>query len=108
MRHRGHSELSGDYIVEDAEGEGGQTFRRLIFLSNQNIVQSEVRLVAAPSGKCIVKSVVLVVTRKAPVEVSSPQPRLSASMLVLCLGVKSHKKSTSGGVYIPCIYTHAR
>ena len=94
MCHRGHSELSGDYIVEDAEGEGGQTFRRLIFLSNQNIVQSEVRLVAAPSGECIVKSVILV-TRKVPVEVSSPQPLLSASMLVLCLVVMSQKKAGS-------------
>lgn len=51
IRHRGRSELSGDYIVEDAEGEGGDTFRRLIFLTNQNIVQSEVRLVAPSSEK---------------------------------------------------------
>jgi hypothetical protein len=36
--------------VEDAEGDGGHMFRRLIFLSNQNIVQSEVRLIALPSA----------------------------------------------------------
>jgi len=31
--------------VEDVDGDGGQTFRRLIFLSNKNVVQSEARLV---------------------------------------------------------------
>ncbi|XP_070177056.1 eEF1A lysine and N-terminal methyltransferase-like isoform X2 [Littorina saxatilis] len=51
VRHRGHSQMSGDYIVEDAEGEADQTFRRLVFLANQNLVQSEVRLVAPPSEK---------------------------------------------------------
>lgn len=51
VRHRGHSQMSGDYIVEDAEGEADQTFRRLVFLANQNLVQSEVRLVAPPSGE---------------------------------------------------------
>lgn len=44
IRHRGESALSGSYVVEDAEGEGGCTFRRLIFLSSQNVVQSEARL----------------------------------------------------------------
>ena len=51
VRYRGRSELSGDYVVEDVEGDGGQTFRRLIFLSDPNLVQSEVRLVTAPSGE---------------------------------------------------------
>ncbi|XP_076436288.1 eEF1A lysine and N-terminal methyltransferase-like [Babylonia areolata] len=51
VRHRGHSELSGDYIVEDTDGDGGHIFRRLIFLTNQNVVQSEVRLLGSSSGK---------------------------------------------------------
>ncbi|XP_025112639.1 methyltransferase-like protein 13 isoform X2 [Pomacea canaliculata] len=50
VRHRGNSELSGGYVVEDFEDEDGQVFRRLIFLTNQNVVQSEVRLVAPHSS----------------------------------------------------------
>lgn len=44
--HEGYSELSGDYVVEDVDGDGGQKFRRLIFLSNKNVVQSEARLIS--------------------------------------------------------------
>ncbi|XP_044158036.1 eEF1A lysine and N-terminal methyltransferase [Bufo gargarizans] len=44
VQYRGRSELSGDYVVEDVRGDGTSYFRRLIFLSNQNVVQSEVRL----------------------------------------------------------------
>ncbi|KAL8562381.1 hypothetical protein ACOMHN_066095 [Nucella lapillus] len=51
VRHRGHSDLSGDYIIEDAEGDGGQRLRRLLFLTNQNLVQSEVRLLSRSSGQ---------------------------------------------------------
>lgn len=40
----GHSELSGDYIVEDVVADEGQTFRRLIFTSCPNVIQSEARL----------------------------------------------------------------
>ena len=38
--HEGNSVLSGDYVVEDGDGDG-----RLIFLSNKNVVKSEARLV---------------------------------------------------------------
>lgn len=44
--HEGNSELSGDFVVEDVDGDGGHKYRRLIFLSNRNVVQSEARLVA--------------------------------------------------------------
>ncbi|KAM5148382.1 eEF1A lysine and N-terminal methyltransferase isoform 2-T2 [Mantella aurantiaca] len=44
VQYRGRSELSGEYVVEDARGDGTSYFRRLIFLSNQNVVQSETRL----------------------------------------------------------------
>ena len=44
----GKSEWCGEYVVEDVTGEsegGGQTtLRRLVFLDNPNVVQSEVRL----------------------------------------------------------------
>ena len=43
--YEGNSQLSGDYVVEDVDGDGGQKFRRLIFLNNKNVVQSEARLV---------------------------------------------------------------
>lgn len=37
----GKSELSGDYIVEEIKGADNKIFRRLIFLSNQFVIQSE-------------------------------------------------------------------
>lgn len=45
IRHQDHSPLSGDYVVEDVQGDNGHYFRRLIFLSSRNVVQSEARLV---------------------------------------------------------------
>ncbi|XP_023235976.1 methyltransferase-like protein 13 [Centruroides sculpturatus] len=42
--YNGKSELSGEYIIEDVQGEGKQTFRRLVFLQNQYVIQSEARL----------------------------------------------------------------
>ncbi|KAJ8300922.1 hypothetical protein KUTeg_022441 [Tegillarca granosa] len=39
----GCSDLSGQYVIEDVESDRGETYRRLIFLTNQNIVQSEAR-----------------------------------------------------------------
>ncbi|NWS75712.1 MET13 protein, partial [Crotophaga sulcirostris] len=46
VRHRASSALSGDYVVEDVRGDGTCCFRRLIFLCNRNVVQSEARLLA--------------------------------------------------------------
>jgi len=43
-RHRGMSSLSGEFVVEDVD-VGGDLYRRLIFFSNKNLVQSEARLV---------------------------------------------------------------
>ncbi|XP_048833343.1 eEF1A lysine and N-terminal methyltransferase isoform X2 [Brienomyrus brachyistius] len=51
---RGVSTLSGEYSVEDVRGEDGFLYRRLVFLDNAGVVQSENRLRApapAPSGK---------------------------------------------------------
>ncbi|XP_041780407.1 eEF1A lysine and N-terminal methyltransferase homolog [Anopheles merus] len=42
--HTGRSELSGEYVVEEIAGENGRLFRRLVFLSNQAVVQSEAAL----------------------------------------------------------------
>lgn len=39
--HRGNSKFSGDYVVEDVAMESGEIFRRLIFLNNEFVIQSE-------------------------------------------------------------------
>ncbi|XP_053178130.1 eEF1A lysine and N-terminal methyltransferase [Scomber japonicus] len=44
---RGVSELSGEYCVENVRGEDGELYRRLVFLSNAALVQSESRLVSS-------------------------------------------------------------
>ncbi|XP_023366553.1 methyltransferase-like protein 13 isoform X2 [Otolemur garnettii] len=44
VQHQAYSPLSGDYVVEDVQGDDKRFFRRLIFLSNRNVVQSEARL----------------------------------------------------------------
>ncbi|XP_039447622.1 eEF1A lysine and N-terminal methyltransferase homolog [Culex pipiens pallens] len=38
---KGHSTMSGDYIVEEILGNDNRIFRRLIFLNNQFVIQSE-------------------------------------------------------------------
>lgn len=42
--YEGKSELSGDFVVEDVGSGDGTMYRRLIFLSSKDIVQSEVLL----------------------------------------------------------------
>ncbi|XP_038162845.1 eEF1A lysine and N-terminal methyltransferase isoform X2 [Cyprinodon tularosa] len=44
---RGVSQLSGEYCVENVRGEDGELYRRLVFLSNVSLVQSESRLVSS-------------------------------------------------------------
>ncbi|XP_053549203.1 eEF1A lysine and N-terminal methyltransferase [Bombina bombina] len=44
VQHRGTSQLSGEYVVEDIEGDDSNYFRRLVFLDNQNVIQSEAKL----------------------------------------------------------------
>ncbi|KAM6305409.1 eEF1A lysine and N-terminal methyltransferase isoform 2-T2 [Aegotheles albertisi] len=46
VQHRDTSPLSGEYVVEDVKGDSTCYFRRLIFLRNRNVVQSEARLLA--------------------------------------------------------------
>lgn len=49
VRHCDTSPLSGEYVVEDVKGDGTCYFRRLIFLRNRNVVQSEARLLSPVS-----------------------------------------------------------
>ncbi|XP_007446827.1 PREDICTED: methyltransferase-like protein 13 isoform X2 [Lipotes vexillifer] len=44
VQHQDCSPLSGDYVIEDVQGDDKRYFRRLIFLSSRNVVQSEARL----------------------------------------------------------------
>ena len=60
IQHKGHSDISGDFVVEDVVMDG-QLNRRLIFLSNRNAVQSAAKLnkgiyiiVAIQSKICLV------------------------------------------------------
>ena len=46
IRHAGKSEFSGDFVVEDVLADGDQYSRRLIFLNNPNVIQSEVGISA--------------------------------------------------------------
>lgn len=48
---RGVSKLSGEYCVENVKGEDGELYRRLVFLSNTAIIQSESRLVSSTIGQ---------------------------------------------------------
>nr|XP_061790814.1 eEF1A lysine and N-terminal methyltransferase-like [Nerophis lumbriciformis] len=47
---RGVSKHSGEYCVENVRGEDGELYRRLVFLSNATLVQSESRLVSSNSS----------------------------------------------------------
>ncbi len=47
---RGVSALTGEYSVEDVRGEDGHLYRRLIFMNNSQLVQSESRLRSAATG----------------------------------------------------------
>ncbi|XP_026542706.1 methyltransferase-like protein 13 [Notechis scutatus] len=51
IQHSDTSPFSGEYVIEDVKGGGACYFRRLIFLSNRNIVQSEARLSSRVSHK---------------------------------------------------------
>lgn len=51
VQHQDCSPLSGDYVIEDVQGDDRRYFRRLIFLSSRNVVQSEARLLKEVSHK---------------------------------------------------------
>ncbi|XP_068207837.1 eEF1A lysine and N-terminal methyltransferase isoform X1 [Palaemon carinicauda] len=48
---RGHSKWSGDYLVEEVHLPESLKLRRLIFLSNQNVIQSEAKLTTVREKK---------------------------------------------------------
>ena len=53
LRHercRGKSEISGEYVVEDVT-VNGEVYRRLVFLNNPKLIQSEARILSTSKGK---------------------------------------------------------
>ncbi|KAK7889328.1 hypothetical protein WMY93_024888 [Mugilogobius chulae] len=46
----GVSELSGEFCVENVRGEDGELYRRLVFLSNASLIQSESKLISTNAG----------------------------------------------------------
>ncbi|XP_015429310.1 PREDICTED: methyltransferase-like protein 13 [Dufourea novaeangliae] len=55
--YEGKSELSGAFVVEEVERDGYE-FRRLVFLSNPYVIQSEARLKQAKSRRGRIKKVI--------------------------------------------------
>uniref|UniRef100_A0A1A8E7G5 eEF1A lysine and N-terminal methyltransferase n=1 Tax=Nothobranchius kadleci TaxID=1051664 RepID=A0A1A8E7G5_NOTKA len=78
---RGVSRLSGEYCVENVRGEDGELYRRLVFLSNVALVQSESRLVSSNTASSQRKNKKKVKTASAAV--TSPPP-LSVDSGFLC------------------------
>ncbi|XP_038614395.1 eEF1A lysine and N-terminal methyltransferase [Tachyglossus aculeatus] len=96
VQHRDRSPLSGDYVIEDVKGEDTRYFRRLIFLSNQNVVQSEARLLMDPPLKAQKKQKK---NRKLPRPASAPDnppapPTQSIDKSFLCC--EHHKAMIAG------------
>lgn len=58
----GTSDLTGDYVIEDLEGTDGNFYRRLIFLNNQNLIQSEARLLEPGEDVLVTHNSKLVIT----------------------------------------------
>ncbi|XP_015604537.1 methyltransferase-like protein 13 [Cephus cinctus] len=56
--YKGSSNISGPFVVEEFEGDGGHLYRRLVFLNNQFITQSEARLKLSKSRRGKVKKVI--------------------------------------------------
>ncbi|XP_053325857.1 eEF1A lysine and N-terminal methyltransferase [Spea bombifrons] len=93
VQYRGKSQLSGEYVVEDVKGDGTSYFRRLIFLSNQNVVQSEARLLPT-SGQKKKKKDKKKMTQQNPSEGSTPLTQRVIDKSYLCC--EHHKAMISG------------
>lgn len=56
--HEGNSKFSGQFVVEEVEDDEGFFYRRLIFLNNQFVIQSEAKLKTVKSRRGKAKKVV--------------------------------------------------
>ncbi|ETK78092.1 hypothetical protein L915_15828 [Phytophthora nicotianae] len=74
--HQGTSPLSGAFFVEEVQ-EDGETLRRLVFLSNTNVIQSEVKMLARGSSAPV--PVLASVEAPAAVDTSDMTPEEAAA-----------------------------
>ncbi|XP_015918789.2 eEF1A lysine and N-terminal methyltransferase [Parasteatoda tepidariorum] len=51
IKYKGTSELSGEFVVEDVQSDNNELYRRLVFLSNPYLVQSEAKLIMSTIKK---------------------------------------------------------
>ncbi|XP_056133670.1 eEF1A lysine and N-terminal methyltransferase [Lampris incognitus] len=78
---KGVSELSGEYSVEDVRGEDGQLYRRLVFLSNSGLIQSECRLVSLNNASIHKKKNKKKIKQTAPPKTSSTSLSVDSGFL---------------------------
>lgn len=94
VRFEGKSELSGDYVIEDTETDDKQRYRRLFYLNNQLVIQSEAKLKTIKTRKGVQKEIVdlnhLVckhhIYMSIAANVASKQNTKNASLVVIGLG----------------------
>lgn len=79
---RGVSQLSGEYCVENVKGEDGELYRRLVFLSNAALVQSESRLVSSNTATSQKRKN----KRKAKASAASAAPAASSTSMTVDSG----------------------
>ncbi|XP_072295357.1 eEF1A lysine and N-terminal methyltransferase isoform X2 [Eucyclogobius newberryi] len=86
----GISELSGEFCVENVRGEDGELYRRLVFLSNSALIQSESKLVspnAVDTGFLCCEHHKLMVAGLSMLGIDTCQTNVAAvSMLLVGLG----------------------
>ncbi|XP_029988019.1 eEF1A lysine and N-terminal methyltransferase [Sphaeramia orbicularis] len=88
----GVSELSGEYCVENVRGEDGELYRRLVFLSNTALIQSESRLLSSNTASSHKKKNKKKVKPTAPP--TTPSTSLSVDSGFLCCA--HHKLMVAG------------
>lgn len=82
--YKGRSDMSGDFIVEEITGQDKKIFRRLVFLSNQFVIQSEALVTIAK-------------TKNGPQKVIDPNHLACQHHVFMTLGVNliSHQNQKS-------------
>ncbi|CAG9825256.1 unnamed protein product [Phaedon cochleariae] len=58
IKHKGISNFTGEYVIEDVLTENKDKYRRLFFMNSQSVIQSEAKLREIKSRKGTVKEVV--------------------------------------------------
>ena len=83
--YTGNTSFSGDFVVEDYKTSSGYWHRRLIFLSDRNIVQSEARLFRDyPPSHCINRPLPPVPKQPPPGERSHNKIAVKRSIYACC------------------------